>query len=180
MLAAAADVQEQIKAFKGENKKEPKTVNLSQELGNIVSGISGMTSSIEQLGIELPEGMKDVLGGIQSMISILTSIGTIVSAIEAISAADFIKPFARGGVVHAAGGYKVPGNHYSGDNIPALLDAGEVVLNRAQAASLASDLQSGGGAGGYRPSYISGEQIYIAINRYTKRTGKGELVTWKD
>ncbi len=180
MLAAAADVQEQIKAFKGENKKEPKTVNLSQELGNIVSGISGMTSSIEQLGIELPEGMKDVLGGIQSMISILTSIGTIVSAIEAISAADFIKPFARGGVVHAAGGYKVPGNHYSGDNIPALLDAGEVVLNRAQAASLASDLQSGAGAGGYRPSYISGEQIYLALNRYTKRTGKGELVTWRD
>ena len=180
MLAAAADVQEQIKAFKGENKKELKTVNLSQEIGNIVSGISGMTSSIEQLGIELPEGMKDVLGGIQSMVSILTSIGTIVSAIEAISAADFIKPFARGGVVHAAGGYKVPGNHYSGDNIPALLDAGEVVLNRAQAASLASDLQSGVGAGGYRPSYISGEQIYLALNRYTKRTGKGELVTWRD
>ena len=180
MLAAAADVQEQINAFKGENKKETKTVNLSQEIGNIVSGISGMTSSIEQLGIELPEGMKDVLGGIQSMVSILTSIGTIVSAIEAISAADIITPFARGGVVHAAGGYKVPGNHYSGDNIPALLDAGEVVLNRAQAASLASDLQSGVGAGGYRPSYISGEQIFLALNRYTKRTGKGELVTWRD
>lgn len=180
MLAAAADVQEQIKAFKGENKKETKTVNLSQEIGNIVSGISGMTSSIEQLGIELPEGMKDVLGGIQSMVNILTSIGTIVSAIEAISAADIITPFARGGVVHAAGGYKVPGNHYSGDNIPALLDAGEVVLNRAQAASLASDLQSGVGAGGYRPSYISGEQIFLVLNRYTKRTGKGELVTWRD
>ena len=73
----------------------------------------------------------------------------------------------------------MPGNHYSGDNIPALLDAGEVVLNRAQAASLASDLQSAG-AGSYRPSYISGEQIYLALNRYTKRTGKGELVTWRD
>ena len=27
---------------------------------------------------------------------------------------------------------------------------------------------------------VSGEQIWIALNAYTKRTGQGEIVTWKD
>ena len=61
-----------------------------------------------------------------------------------------------------------------------MLNAGEVVLNRAQQGAIASQLsENGGGGGGYVPSSISGEQIFIAMNRYTRRTGKGEIVTWK-
>lgn len=79
---------------------------------------------------------------------------------------------------YAAGGV-VAGNTFSGDQIPAMLNAGEVVLNRAQQGAIASQLQEAGGGGGYVPSSISGEQIFIAMNRYTRRTGKGEIVTWK-
>lgn len=85
--------------------------------------------------------------------------------------------------VHSLTGYAeggmVQGNTYSGDQIPAMLNAGEVVLNHAQQGAIASQLQEAGGGGGYVPSSISGEQIYIAVNRYTRRTGKGEIVTWK-
>ena len=85
--------------------------------------------------------------------------------------------------IHSATGYAeggmVQGNTYSGDQIPAMLNAGEVVLNRAQQGAIASQLQEAGGGGGYVPSSISGEQIFIAMNRYTRRTGKGEIVTWK-
>lgn len=171
---------QRIRDFKAPTPKDKTEVKLSEEIGKMASGISSMVGGIESLGVELPQGMKDVLGGIQGVISILTGISTIISAIEAISAADFIKPFANGGVVKAAGGFSgiVPGTTYSNDQIPAMLNAGEVVLNRAQAGNLAAQFQDTE-RGGYTPSHISGEQIYIALNRYTRRTGKGELVTWR-
>jgi hypothetical protein len=88
--------------------------------------------------------------------------------------------FANGGVVpHAASGFMVPGTHYSGDVTPIMANAGGVVLNRAQAGVIANQLEAGGQQGGYTPSHVSGEQIWIALNAYTRRTGKGELVTWR-
>lgn len=162
------------------DRKTTKTeANLTKEVGNIASGIGGIFNGIESLGVELPQGMKDVLNGIQGVVSILTSISTIVTAIQALTAADTIIPFARGGVVRAASGYMVPGN-YGYDAVPALLSSGEVVLNRAQASNLASQLSDNNGGGrGYTPSHVSGEQIWIALNAFTRRTGKGELVTWR-
>ena len=75
----------------------------------------------------------------------------------------------------------VEGNKYSGDQIPAMLNAGEIVLTKAMQGNLASQLQGNGGGGhsGYTPSHVSGEQIWIALNAFTKRTGKGEVVTWR-
>ena len=85
--------------------------------------------------------------------------------------------------IHSATGYaqggEIKGNSYSGDNIPVMVNAGEVVLTKAMAGNLASQLQSNGGGGTYQPSHISGEQIYIALNRYMRRSGRGEIVTWK-
>jgi hypothetical protein len=160
-------------------KEFQKTLNKG---GDIMGGVNSIASGIEQLGIELPQGLRDVLGGIQGIMSIvqgITSILLIIEALNEVQATTSAIPFfSRGGVVHAAGGV-VAGNTYSGDQIPAMLNAGEVVLNRAQAGVLASAIQDNGGGGGYQPSHISGEQIYIAMNRYTRRTGKGEIVTWK-
>ena len=150
--------------------------------GEIMGGVNSIASGIEQLGIELPQGLRDVLGGIQGIMSIvqgITSILLIIEALNEVQATTSAIPFfSRGGVVHAAGGV-VAGNTYSGDQIPAMLNAGEVVLNKAQQGAIASQLQNAGGGGGYQPSHISGEQIFIAMNRYTRRTGKGEIVTWK-
>jgi hypothetical protein len=85
--------------------------------------------------------------------------------------------------IHSATGYasggEVKGNTYSGDQIPAMLNAGEVVLNASQQNMLAQNLKGSGNGGGYSPSYVSGEQIWIALNAYAKRTGKGEVVTWR-
>jgi hypothetical protein len=172
----------QIRNFKGyqPNKNE---VNLTKELSQITSGVSGIFSGIEGLGVELPQGLKDVMGGIQGVISILTGISTIVSAIQAINAADAIIPFARGGIVpHAADGYFVPGNNFSGDVTPIMANAGELILNKSSQNNLASFIQEAEGRGrsGNGLARVSGEQIWIALNAYTKRTGQGEIVTWKD
>ena len=159
--------------------KDKTEASLTKEVGDMAGGISQMASGLEQLGIELPEGLAQAVNGITSLISVVSGIATIVMAIEALTAADTIIPFARGGVVRAAGGYVVPGNYNSGDMVHAALTSGEVVLNRAQVGNLASQLQeSGVGGGGVQVARISGEQIYVALNRYLKRSGQGELATW--
>jgi len=171
---------QRIRDFKTPTPKDKTEVKLSEEIGKMTSGISSIAGGIESLGVELPQGLKDVLGGIQGVISILTGISTIISAIEAINAADAVIPFANGGVVRAAGGFSgiVPGTTYSGDQIPAMLNAGEVVLNRAQAGNLASQLE--GGMGNlHLTTKLAGHDLLVSIDR-TARLEKGaELVFWK-
>ena len=171
---------QQIRNFKAPAPKDKVEVKLTEEIGKMTQGISSMVGGIEALGVELPQGLRDVLGGIQGVISILTGISTIITAIEAISAADAIIPFARGGIVpHAANGWMVPGNDHA-DRTLIAASSGELILNRAQQGNLASQLEGGAADGNYAPSHISGEQIYVVLNRYTRRTGKGELVTWRN
>lgn len=152
-------------------------VKLNEKVADITGGVSQVVGGIEALGIEVPEGMKNVLGGIQAVCTILTGISAIITAIQAIVAADAIIPFARGGVVHAANGY-VTGNHYSGDQIPALLNAGELVLNRSQVGNLASQLNDARG-GGQLEAVITGEQLRLVLNNNGRRTGRGEVLTTK-
>ena len=156
---------------------------ITDPLNKMTSGIGSIASGIQQLGIDIPEGLDKALSAIQGVTSILmgiSSLMTIIASIQGVKAIPVIGWAAStGGVVHAADGYEVPGNHFSGDAVPSLLTSGEMVLNRFQQQALAASLQGNDGGGGYQPSRISGEQIWIAVNRYTKRTGRGELVTWK-
>ena len=178
------------KSKKGREKKNPyiqtdengnEKSSLAGVMGGMATGMSEMVSGMENLGIEIPKGFKDTISAVQGVVSILNSIVVIVQAIEAISAIDSIIPFAHGGIVHAANGY-VSGTTYSGDQIPAMLNAGEVVLNRGQQGVLAASLQavgqSGEGGGGGRP-YVSGELIWLGLNNYLNRSGRGEIVTSK-
>ena len=80
---------------------------------------------------------------------------------------------------YADGGI-VKGNTYSGDQIYGgpFVNAGELVLNRAQQSTLASVLQGGSGQGGSSSHpYVSGEQIYLGLNNFLRRSGRGELIT---
>jgi hypothetical protein len=150
---------------------------VTEVLGGLNNGMQNVATGIEQLGFDIPDGLRQVFGGIQAVISILTGIATIVTAIQAVAAADAIIPFARGGVVHAANGY-VTGNHYSGDLVPAMLNSGELVLNRAQQGNLASQLNDARG-GAQLEAVITGEQLRLVLNNNGKRTGRGEVVTTK-
>lgn len=156
---------------------EKREVSLTKEIGNIAGGVSSIMGGIESLGIDLPQGMKDVVNGIQGVISILTGISSIITAIQTISTANLFK-LAGGGVVRAASGF-VSGNNFSGDMVPALLNSGEVVLNRAQQGNLVSQLSESQRTRGPQLAQVSGEQIYIAMTNYLRRSGKGEMVTWR-
>ena len=104
-------------------------------------------------------------------------LATMVSTISSIHAAT---KYAEGGMIK--------GNSYSGDNILGVnnstgelvgLNAGEIVLNRAQQGNLLSQ-GSGGVFNGQIVGMIEGENIVLVANRYFKRSGQGEIVTWKN
>ena len=155
---------------------------LSEGLSKLGGGLSGLQSGFEQLGIDFGDGFKDVVNGIQGISTILSAIMTIVSAIEVIAGADALIPFANGGVVHAANGWSgvVPGNMMSGDNVPALLNSQEVVLNASQQSMLANNLQNNGGGSVHVTGVLRGEDIVLIADRWGRRTGKGELLFGKN
>jgi hypothetical protein len=122
----------------GKEGKDGKDKDFVDVAGKLNSGITSMVGSLEQMGVDIPEGFKGVLGGISGAIGVLQSIMVIVEAIEAMqTVGTFLGIFHKGGVVRAAGGVSiVPGNRPSGDTVPALLESGEVVLSRSQGNNL--------------------------------------------
>ena len=141
---------------------------ISDTMSGTASSVGNIFSGVEQMGIDIPNEIKSVLGVVQGVATILTGISSLVTIIAGTS----WLPFANGGVVHAAGGLLVPGNHRSGDMVPAMLNSGEVVLNAAQAANLSSILQSGAGENLNLTATISGEQIRLALNNNSRRRGQ--------
>ena len=83
--------------------------------------------------------------------------------------------------VHSLTGYAtggmVEGNTYSGDQIPAMLNAGEVVLDKAQQGNLASQLQEGGMRNMNLSGRIRGTDIILSVDRTLSLEGK-QLLTW--
>jgi hypothetical protein len=150
--------------------------------GKMLGGVDGILGGISQLGIELPEGLQNILSGIEGITSIasgIASILTIIQSFQEVQAASSIIPFyARGGVVHAAQGY-VPGNNYSGDMVPALLNSGELVLNKAQQNVLANELQGNGMQNLRLRTEVNGRNLVIVIENDLKARGKGQLATFK-
>ena len=163
-----------IEKSQKDNKKE---VSVMGEVSKMAGGINSIASGIEALGVELPEDLKNVLNGLQGIISIVSGIATVVTAIQSIQMAQMFKFWSGGGVVHAATGLIVPGNNYSGDMVPSMINSGELILNRAQQGVLASALNDNDHDGGNARPYVSGEQIYLGLNNYLRRTGRGELLT---
>ena len=150
-------------------------VTYSEQLKGIdqmVGGISAMVGSLQNIGVDIPEGFNKMLGGMQAILTVLEAIQTIDTV------GSILGIFSNGGVVHAAEGWSgvVPGSRFSGDQVPALLNRQELVLNTAQTGRLASALQGARSGNGGTP-YVDGEKIYLGVNNYLRRSGKGEIVT---
>ena len=75
-----------------------------------------------------------------------------------------------------ADGGMVRGGAVTGDAVPIMANAGEVVLNAAQQQNVAGQLQPRD-MGSDRQAYVSGEMIWLGMSNYAKRSGKGEIVT---
>ena len=161
----------------GSNEEQKQMVN---DVGDIANNIGHIFSGLETLGVEIPKELQALVGGIQIVTGILTAISSIVTIIAAIQGTKAIPiigwALANGGVIHGANGV-VPGNSFSGDNIPAMLNSGETVLTRAQSSNLLSALNNGGLGNLQLETVVSGEDLKFVLNNTGRRTGVGEIVT---
>jgi hypothetical protein len=191
-------------AEEGEGLKE-KGEKMLSGLQSVSSGLQSMgiqlPSGVSKV-INAAQGLMQVIQGVQSIISIfstttatatnaamtgntsalLANTGAMISLTSALAfnSAMSAIPFAHGGVVRAAGGFRIPGNSLSGDRVPALVNSGELILNRAQQGNLASQLDEASQGGMSAQPYVDTEKIYLGLNNYGKRRGYGELVFSKN
>ena len=182
--------QRQQQEIQKEKKEAGEMKSVSAEVNKITGSVQGIFSGIQQLGIELPEGLQHVLNGIQGVTTVLMGISSLVTIITAIQGTKSVPligwALAGGGIIKAAGG-TIVGNSYSGDNMRGIgpggqvygLNAGEVVLNRSQVSNLASALEGGGMGNLNLVATIHGENLKLALNNNGMRRGKGEIVTSK-
>ena len=183
----------QVDAYKNSAKKK----DGMEDSKKVTSGLNEVASGLQQMGIMLPQEVQQVLGVINGLMTVIEGVNTIIgvtqaaeltantaamvaltSALWANTATSFIPGFARGGIVpHAANGYYVPGNKYSGDATPIMANAGELILNKAAQGNLVSMLGGGGLQDLNLSAIITGEQIRLVLNNNGRRTGRGEYVT---
>ena len=170
-----------------------------------MGGISQIAGGLNQMGVKLPEsinkgisvmqGVITVIEGVQTVISLFSSssqalntaavtantvaLGALTTAMTVNTATNFIPFFNTGGIAHAAGGL-LAGHHFSGDNVPVMVNDGELILNRAQQGNIASQLEGGGGLSNlHLETEISAESLRILLNSNSRRRGRGEYVTTK-
>jgi hypothetical protein len=137
-------------------------------------------SGLNALGIEVPAGIAKVLGVMQAIISIMTGIQMILIFMGVKNSIPIIGQLANGGLVKAAGGTFVPGTSYSGDRVPALLNSGELVLNRSQQGVLANALSGNAFDNLELTASLNGEDIVFAIDNASRRRGKGTMVRMRN
>ena len=148
-IDAAKGMVPVIEALVAQQKLEEaqSLANTGAKLGEAAAGGANAVANIPYAGPALA-------------IAAITSILGMAGAIKSLK-------FAEGGVV--------PGNNYT-DGIQAKVSAGEVVLNSHDAKNLYDQIHSGNLGGGGGVGYVSGEMIYIGLNNYLKRSGKGQIV----
>ena len=184
----------------------PELEKLNATMSKFNSGVGSIVAGLKSMGIDLGEDVNRVLSAISGVTQIISGVSSVIelfstssqtantialtantTAIAALTAAvstntitSFLPFFAGGGVVRAANGFEVPGNHFSGDMVPALLNSGEVVFNRAQVGVLGSSLQQQ--AANNRQvlvTKVKGTDLLVMLDQTGKLTGKGELMFWR-
>jgi hypothetical protein len=171
-------------------------VDVPKEVDQVIGVVNGVSQIISGVGAIIS------IFGTTAITANTTAVGLntaavlgLMSAIEFNTASNFIPFFSNGGIVpkfagggligKAAGGMLIPGNSFSGDNLrmPVVgggmigVNSGEVILNQAQAGVIANALEGGGMQNLQLEATIRGEDIKLALNNNSRRTGRGEYVT---
>ena len=180
------EVQGEMDDFKGTVPKSLKETSKAAELAaSCIGSIGSAFNSIEDpaanvAGIVMQAIATVAMAYSQALATDWTSKSNIYSFIAA-AAASTASMIATIASIHSATGYseggEIKGRTFSGDQIPAMLNAGEIVLNRAQAGNLASQLQGVGMSNVNWQIRIKGEDMYLTASTSQQRRGRGRIVT---
>lgn len=135
--------------------------------------IQAVSQALPQLSALATKNASVAATGAAASVSSIPIVGWIMAGTavaSVIAAMTNLPKFANGGVV--------PGNMFSGDRVPAMLNSGEMVLNRSQQSSLFDILNRQGGMIGRDVNvtgevFITGEQIRILLANTDKRMRRG-------
>lgn len=137
--------------------------NIIQAVGQALPQLSALATknaSVAATGAAASVSSIPVVGWVMA--------GTAVASV--IAAMTNIPKFANGGIV--------PGNLYSGDRVPAMVNSGEMILNRSQQGRLFNILNSKGGVNGKDVRVtgevvVSGEQMRILLANTDRKLRRG-------
>lgn len=129
-------------------------------------GVSLLTDTISQLGILSNIATPEVQQFTRTFGSILSMIGSSIGGPWGIALQGI------GGIVSSfSGGGVVGGTSYKGDRLLAAVNSGEMILNGYQQKQLLDIISSGGGGGVQNISaVVRGEDMYLALSNYKRRT----------
>lgn len=167
----------------------PVVVDPLKELKTTAEGIAGAfgaaSGAISQFASE-----SEAAAAIAKSFTIASAVATLVGQFAAIPKGAEIWSWIAGtiagvgtlagavatlkGFGYADGGV-VKGNHFAGDAVPIMANAGEIVLNASQQQALASNLSQGGG-GGTVELVLQGDKLVGLINNYGRGHGLGKVV----
>ena len=179
-----------LEEMKKLSEQEEKMIKSAQITANVIGSIGNAFSAIEDPAAKVAGTVAQAIASIalgyaQATVNAAkfgpwawiafaaSGLATMVSTISAIHSST---GYAEGGIVK--------GNSYSGDNMMFGgdgfygLNAGELVLTKAQQGSLAQSLQNGGGQTVRVVGKLAGKDLFICAENWAKSVGKGEFVTW--
>ena len=177
------EVQGKIDTFKGIKKDADTSAKSFNDAAQSIASVGSALQSLEDPGAKIAgiigEAVAQIAlgfaqataaasgGGPLAWFAAITGgLATMVSTIQAIHSAT---GYAHGGIVD--------GNSYSGDNIPIMANAGEVVLTRSMTNNLASQLQGVGLQNLHLSATVSGTQLRFVLNNESQSRGRGMYVT---
>lgn len=126
---------------------------IAMAIANIAGGMAAMLAA--------PQSTSQSWGWIALAISATATMASTIAAIHQATG------YAEGGLIKGAS--------YTGDAVPIMANAGEIVLNKSQQSNIASQLTMKSESQ-TATSTISGEQIVTVINAYGRRTHRGEIL----
>lgn len=126
---------------------------IAMAIANIAGGMAAMLAA--------PQSTSQSWGWIALAISATATMASTIAAIHQATG------YAEGGIIKGAS--------YTGDAVPLMANAGEIVLNASQQSNIASQLVRSSEPQ-TATSTISGEQIVTVINAYGRRTHRGEIL----
>lgn len=132
--------------------------------GTVIKAIADIALGFAQASVQA--GEMGPWGWVAWLAAGTAALATTISTVHSLTG------FANGGIV--------PGNSLSGDNVyggGAMVNSGELVLNKAQQGNLASILTDSAVQGFGGQPYVEGEKIFLGMNNSSRRMGRGEIVT---
>lgn len=142
----------------------------AQVAGIVMQAIANIALGFAQAAASRKAGAAGVFGWIAAVTAGLATMTATIASIKNATKGGF----ASGGIV--------PGNSFSGDNLHTAdygINAGELILSRSQQYAVASQLEGNSVQGGSSQPYVNAETIFLGLNNYLRREGRGEIITSK-